>query len=219
MAWYDFWKRKRITPTPTPPTPKPTQSSVPSPRIKPAPELAQFQIRRFFYNEAGFQTYASFFAHWDGWVTAGHCLTEAKHLLPDFAGGEVHSWPSGLDAATMGCTLSKACPASPYSGQDIICTGFPAGSDVAAQRRGKVYIQRPGEDGTWIAHIIAPDEPVVTGMSGGAVIDAASGIPIGIIITRNSPADLNNDRIADQSCDFVSLAAVWAAIDDASRIV
>ena len=74
-----------------------------------------------------------------------------------------------------------------------------------------MYIQRPGAADTWIARIITPDEPVVTGMSGGAVMDA-SGQPIGILITRNSPADLNNDRDPDESFDFISLAGVWRAI-------
>jgi len=76
-----------------------------------------------------------------------------------------------------------------------------------AARVGKVYYERL--PGTWIAHIENPDEPVVTGMSGGPVIDAKTGEPIGIIITRNSPADLNNDRDPDESCDFISLAALW----------
>jgi len=48
-------------------------------------------------------------------------------------------------------------------------------------------------------------------MSGGPVVDADSGEPLGIIITRNSPADLNNDRDPDESCDFIALSAVWEA--------
>lgn len=79
-------------------------------------------------------------------------------------------------------------------------------------RRGHVYIERGAGSGTWIAHIETPDEPVVTGMSGGPIVDADSGAPIGIIITRNSPADLNNDRDPDESCDFIALSAVWEAV-------
>ena len=78
---------------------------------------------------------------------------------------------------------------------------------------------RPGANGTWIAHILDPDEPVVSGMSGGLVADAKTGAPLGIIITRNSPADLNNDRDPDESLDFVSLAAVWRAAQDAPGFV
>lgn len=170
-------------------------------------------IRRHFYNESGFQTYASFFAHWKGWVTAGHCLTEAADLLPDFADGDVICHPDGLDAALIGCELPDSCPAAPYPGQDIICIGYPAGCRTPETRHGKVYMQRPNAP-SWIAHIIDPDEPVVTGMSGGAVIDSASGTPIGIIITRNSPADLNNDRDPDESCDFTALTDLWRAVRD-----
>ena len=168
-------------------------------------------MRRHFYNERGFQTYASFFAHWGGWITAGHCLTEAAHKVPPFTNGEVIQRPGGHDAALIGCTLPNACPAPPRERQKIIIVGYPAGSDIPARREGFVYIQRPGMDGQWIAHIETPDEPVVTGMSGGAVMDAATGTPIGIIITRNSPADLNNDRDPDESCDFIALDAVWHA--------
>lgn len=177
----------------------------------PLSTIAGPDVRRHFYNEAGFQTYASFFQYWEGWITAGHCLSEAAELIPDFADGDVICHPDGLDAALIGCTLPQNCPAAPFPGQEIICIGYPAGCRTAEIRRGKVYMQRPNAP-SWIAHIIDPDEPVVTGMSGGAVIDAASGTPIGIIITRNSPADLNNDRDPDESCDFTALTDVWTAV-------
>ncbi len=77
-------------------------------------------------------------------------------------------------------------------------------------RKGVVYFERGA--GQWIAHIRDPDEPVVTGMSGGPVIDTETGEPIGIIITRNSPADLNNDRDPDESADFIALSSVWDAL-------
>ena len=183
--------------------------AVPTPRVKPQADLP-LDVRRYFYNEPGFQTYGSFFAHWSGWITAGHVITEAGGNLPDFAAVISSNWPGGLDAATLGCTLPKQKPQEPKRGQDIICIGFPAGSSVAASRRGKVYFRR--SETSWIAHIIAPDEPVVSGMSGGVVLDAETNTPIGIIITRNSPADLNNDRDPDESCDFTALSDVWAAI-------
>ncbi|MEP3892349.1 MAG: hypothetical protein ABJN69_17950 [Hellea sp.] len=44
------------------------------------------------------------------------------------------------------------------------------------------------------------------------VIDEATGEPIGIIITRNSPADLNNVRDSDESYEFIALSAVWDAV-------
>ena len=137
-------------------------------------------------------------------------MTDTNDLLPPFAGGELMSWPEGLDVALLGCSLPASRPKDPVIGQQVICKGFPAGARAVEQRRGKVYFER--NPGTWITHIQIPDEPVVTGMSGGPVIDLQTGEPIGIIITRNSPADLNNDRDPDESCDFIALSAVWDAV-------
>jgi len=136
-------------------------------------------------------------------------MTDTNDMLPPFASGDFTTWPEGLDAAMLGCRLPAKRPTDPVIGQKVICKGFPAGSRNLEQRRGKVYFER--NPGTWIAHIEMPDEPVVTGMSGGPVIDAATEAPIGIIITRNSPADLNNDRDPDESCDFIALSSVWDA--------
>ena len=169
-------------------------------------------VKRHFYNERGFQTYASFFAHWGGHISAGHAMTDCGDKLPPFASGPIESWPGGLDAALLGCRLPRQCPADPVPGQAVTCIGYPAGSSHPSIRGCKVYLERPGNKDTWIAHIFTPDEPVVTGMSGGAVLDARSNEPIGIIITRNSPADLNNDRDPDESLDFISLAGVWRAV-------
>ncbi len=176
------------------------------------------EVRRHFYNERGFQTYGSFFEHWGGWITAGHVLSEANGLIPDFANGEVIHSPAGLDGALIGCQIPDREPEDPRPGQNIYCIGYPAGSAHPARRDGRVYLQRPGQADTWIAHILTPDEPVVTGMSGGAVFDKRTHAPIGIIITRNSPADLNNDRDPDESFDFVSLAGVWRAIKEESFV-
>ena len=167
-------------------------------------------IRRYFHNERNFQCYTSWFAHWGGWISAGHCLTEAQDHLPDFAQGDFIKWPDGLDAALVNCTLPSTRPADPVIGQDVILKGFPAGSQTLETRTGRVYFERmPGQ---WITHIFEPDEPVVTSMSGGPVLDANTGDPIGIIITRNSPADLNNDRDPDESADFIALSSVWDAV-------
>lgn len=180
-----------------------------------APKPESFEnnlVQRHFFNEPGFQTYGSFFSHWGGYITAGHVMDECGGLLPPFAKGSVDTWPSGLDAALIGCTLPKQSPPTPSAGLHVHCIGFPAGSKHAAIRKAKVYLERPGAPGTWIAHILTPDEPVVTGMSGGAVFEARTGQPLGIIITRNSPADLNNDRDPDESLDFIALASVWDAL-------
>ena len=138
-------------------------------------------------------------------------MSGTNDMLPPFAAGELLSWPEGLDAALIGTRLPKRKPPAPRRGQEVICKGYPAGSRSLEVRHGNVYIERMAGSGTWIAHIKSPDEPVVTGMSGGPVIDALTQEPIGIIITRNSPADLNNDRDPDESCDFIALSAVWEA--------
>lgn len=193
--------------------PEPAPQGAPPPLItRPTESFETGLIRRHFYNEAGFQTYGSFFSAWQGWITAAHVLDEAKGLLPPFADGNTDKWPAGLDAALIGCTLPDQMPRAPKSGQLIKCIGYPAGSAHPAERQAKVYMKRPGQTDTWIAHILEPDEPVVTGMSGGAVIDIETDMPIGIIITRNSPADLNNDRDPDESLDFVSLSGVWEVL-------
>ncbi len=176
----------------------------------PIPDLGSTDIRRYFHNHSGFQCFTSWFAHWDGWISAGHCVTEAQDHLPDFARGKAISWPSRLDAALVGCTPPKTRPPVPMIGQDVIICGYPAGCRTMEQRTGRVYYERGA--GSWICHIFEPDEPVVTGMSGGPVLDARSLTPIGITITRNSPADLNNDRDPDESADFIALSAVWDAL-------
>ena len=137
-------------------------------------------------------------------------MTETNDLLPPFAKGDFTTWPEGLDAAILGCRLPAKRPKDPVIGQHVICKGFPAGSRTLELRKGEVYYER--NPGTWIAHIKVPDEPVVTGMSGGPVVDTKTGAPMGIIITRNSPADLNNDRDPDESCDFIALSAIWDAV-------
>lgn len=219
MAWYDFLKGifggdDKSTPPPEPkpaPTPAPKPAPIPTPRPKPAPPtITAGDVRRHFYNEPGFQTYGSFFHCWGGWITAGHVLSEAGDFVPPFAGDAVRSWPGGLDAALLSCVLPSTRPAPPTVGQSLIVRGYPAGSRFVEDRQASAYYERA--PGVWIAHITMPDEPVVTGMSGGAVIDAASGQPLGILITRNSPADLNSDRDPDESCDFVALSAVWDAV-------
>lgn len=207
MSIFRFFRRPN--PNTTPSDAPPSASAAPS---SPASRLdVNLDVRRYFHNERHFQCYTSWFAHWDGWVSAGHCLTEAQDHLPDFTTSQsFEKWPDGLDAAVVGCTLPAIRPAPPLIGQDVVLQGYPAGSRHLEERTGRVYFER--SPGQWILHIVTPDEPVVTGMSGGPVLDATTGEPIGIIITRNSPADLNNDRDPDESADFIALSAVWEAM-------
>ncbi len=248
MAWYDFLKgifgggkdKGRKDETSTPPTNEPVTTPhtpvitppvisapvTPTPQPYPRPPLIrELEVRRHFYNQPSFQTYGSFFAHWGGWITAGHVLTSASDLAPPFAKGLVQSWPQGLDAAVVGCALPSQPPKPPRTGQRVIIKGYPAGSRYLEERQAKVYYERKPLTGsteagsTWIAHILLPDEPVVTGMSGGVVVDAQSNTPIGILITRNSPADLDSDQDPDESCDFVALSDVWHALSNPDLVV
>ncbi len=254
MAWYDFLKNifgggkdksgegntettppstpnqpvttpqaPQQTPVITAPVSPPPSPVTPTPYPRP-PLIRELEVRRHFYNQPSFQTYGSFFAHWGGWITAGHVLTSAADIIPPFANGHVQSWPLGLDAAVMGCTLPSQPPKPPRMGQRVIIKGYPAGSRYLEERQAKVYYERKsatefGSSSTWIAHILLPDEPVVTGMSGGVVVDAQSNIPIGILITRNSPADLDSDQDPDESCDFVALSDVWHALSNPDLVV
>ena len=220
-----MWSRlfRRLTGAPSPqkvmpvhqePIPKPTPSADSTPL---SPWVKQNdEVRRHFFNEDRFQCYASFFAHWDGWITAGHCMTDAQDHIPPFTRGDMIKWPDGLDAGLIGCRLPATPPRAPKIGEDVIAEGFPAGSRTLETRTGTVYFQR--SPGTWIMHIKTPDEPVVTGMSGGRVRSLETGEVLGIIITRNSPADLDRDRDPDESCDFTALADVWQAVRGAPLV-
>ena len=181
--------------------------TVPAPVVS---EPEEARVRRYFHNLERFQCYTTWFSFWGGWISAGHCVSDAQGHVAAFARGKVMSWPDGLDAALVGCALPAARPTAPRVGQDVVLQGYPAGSAHLASRTAKVYLQR--SPGQWITHITQPIEPVVTGMSGGPVLDAVTREPIGIIITRNSPADLNNDRIPDESADFIALSDVWDAV-------
>lgn len=196
--------------------PKKPEAYIPPPGQNPRP----FKVRRHFFNLKNVQCYGTFFPYWDGWITAGHVLTSSQHKWPKFAGsGPIDLWPEGLDAALKGCALPASPPPAPYSGQLVRLMGFPAGSRHLETRLSTVYIEREAGSGNWIAQIKAPDEPVVTGMSGGPVIDIKTDLPIGIIITRNSPADLDADQVPDQSCDFIALSAVWQAVRKTQSVV
>ncbi len=214
---FDFFKR-RPKPGPEPyirrqSRPQSQPDLHDTPPLPPVPSGSvsnTLDVRRFFHNHSNFQCYTTWFSLWGGWASAGHCITDAQGHTADFAKGSLIDWPDGLDAALVGITRPEIAPAKPYVGQAVQLRGFPAGSRHMEVRDGTVYHER--SPGQWIVHIKDPDEPVVVGMSGGPVIDVATGNPIGILITRNSPADLNRDRDPDESADFIALADIWAAL-------
>ena len=169
------------------------------------------RVHRHFHNRDRIQTYSTWFDCWDGRISAAHCVESAGGRWPYLPAGD-HGVlrPNALDAALLGCEVPRERPAAPVPGQAVSVFGYPAGSRFLEARRGSVYARRyPGQ---WILKIDAPAEPVVVGMSGGPVIDDATGAVIGILITRNSPAQIDHDPENDESCDFVPLSAVWDAL-------
>lgn len=165
-------------------------------------------LKRHFFDERGIQVFGSFFQLWGGWITAGHVINQMLKTSPPFASGNQILYPGQMDAALIGCSLPHQQPPAPVVGQRIVVAGYPAGSSQPTFREAEVYMQRPSTT-DWIATISSPSEPVVVGMSGGAVYDAQTKAIIGILITRNSPADLDADGRADQNFDFVALHDVW----------
>ncbi len=177
--------------------------------VEPSPLLpANISLKRHFFDERGIQVYGSFFQLWGGWITAGHVIRQMLNTSPPFASGQQILYPGQMDAALMGCTIPDQQPRAPVIGQKIVVAGYPAGSSTPSFREAEVYMQRP-QTTDWIATISSPAEPVVVGMSGGVVYDATSKAIVGILITRNSPADLDADDRADQNFDFVAMYDVW----------
>lgn len=167
-------------------------------------------LERYFYNDRGVQVFGSFFRLWDGWATAAHVMEQMLGTAPPFTEGPMLIRPAGLDAALIGCTLPDTPPPAPTRGQKLVAAGFPAGSLTPSLRTAEVYLQRPTTQ-DWIATISTPPEPVVVGMSGGAVCDASTGRILGVMITRNSPADTDMDGVMEQNFDFVALYDIWHA--------
>lgn len=167
-------------------------------------------LTRYFLNNGIIQTYGSFFRLWNGWATAGHVYKEMNRTAPPFATGDRIIEPNYLDAALFGTTLPETRPPEPVQGQKLLAIGYPAGSGTPAERQAEVYIRRSSE--SFIARILSPKEPVVVGMSGGIVLDLNSAEPVGIIVVRNSPADLDRDGEKDESFDFVALSDLYDAV-------
>ncbi len=176
----------------------------------PARQEALSRLTRYFLNDGVIQTYGSFFRLWNGWATAAHVYQDMRKKAPDFATGTPIIGPEFLDAALFGVQLPDTAPPEPVPGQKLLAIGYPAGSSEPSERHAEVYLRRSSE--SFIARIHAPKEPVVVGMSGGIVIDRDTAEPVGIIIVRNSPADLDFDGEKDESFDFVALSDLYAAV-------
>lgn len=175
-----------------------------------ARKVALERLTRYFFNDGRAQTYGSFFRLWDGWATAAHVYTEMSRTAPPFATGDRIIEPNFLDVAFFGTTLPPSRPPEPVEGQKLLAIGYPAGSLEPSAREAEVYLRRSSE--TFIARIFTPHEPVVVGMSGGIVVDLETAEPVGVIVIRNSPADLDRDGQKDESFDFVALSDAYDAI-------
>lgn len=196
--------------------------------------LKSVDLRRYFYEglipnrdhsdlkNQGY-VYGSLFSHWGGWITAGHVIYDANHIPPPYANGELIYRPGKLDAALVGCRLPDTPPPNIHEQDKIIVSGFPAGSAAPAIRDGAAYIYRKPQSweakdfGRWIVRIDQPNEPVVSGMSGGVAINATTGQIVGIVTHTNSPSNIDSDPETDHSLDIVSLYDVWHAVKSADQ--
>lgn len=199
----------------------------------------QIDIRRHFFDEATFETYGTFFALWDGWISAGHVADAAADGVPPFASEPLVKWPivddgllnaafpneidrinvDKLDAALYNCHVPTDQPAQLQDNQLVTVHGFPAGSAFMSSREGYVYL-RASNERKWIIAITSPSEPVTSGMSGGVVLDVQTGDPVAIIVERNSKSDIDGDQIPmEHSLRVISLHDVWRAINDSSGFV
>ena len=160
--------------------------------------------------------YGTYWKHCGGWFTADH-VHEAMNLdAPDFVSRGVVRAPGIIDAVWYGKKWSCAAPQNPTVGMSVYLLGYPGGSDKPTLREGTVHFHRTesGSDGyqtgTWIIVFEPRDdagiagEAVVGGMSGGIVTDTDLN-PVGILVTQNSPADLNGDGALEHSVDIVGL--------------
>ena len=176
---------------------------------------ANIDVRRYFFDDDDVHTYGTFYANWDGWITAAHVVRDMKYTTPPFASGDLIYQPDGLDAALIGCILPDTEPPQLREGMNLKVIGYPAGSQTPAVREGVVHYTVPGS-GKWIIRIDNPHEPVVSGMSGGVVINTETELPIGIVIEANHKADLDQDPELDHSLNVVSLCDVWNAVKNVS---
>ena len=181
-------------------------------------------VKRFVVSRGVSDTsYGTYWKYCGGWFTADH-VHEAMDLnTPKYIKPAVVRAPGVIDAAWYGKKWTCEPPLSPEIGMAVYVLGYPGGSDEPTLRQGTVHFHRMEsgsegyQTGTWIV-VFEPredagisGEAVVTGMSGGIVTDADLN-PVGILVTQNSPADINGDGGLDQSVDIVGL-------DDAYRIL
>lgn len=165
-------------------------------------------------------SFGTYWKYCGGWFTADHVHEAMDNKSPDFISRDVVRAPGIIDAAWYGKKWSCAAPSNPKVGMPVYVLGYPGGSDKPTLREGVVHFNRT-ESGspayqmpTWIV-VFGPredagisGEAVTVGMSGGIVTDYNYN-PVGILVTQNSPADLNGDGSLEQSVDIVGLADAY----------
>jgi len=181
--------------------------------------VKQFDVRRGVSDTS----YGTYWKYCGGWFTADH-VHEAMNLQPpNFVSARAVRAPGLIDVVWYGKKWSCDAPNAPEIGMPVYLLGYPGGSDKPSLRQGKVHFHRTegGSEGyqnrTWIV-VFEPredagifGEAVTIGMSGSIVTDTELN-PIGLLVTQNSPADMDGDGLLEQSVDIVSL-------DDAYRIL
>ena len=181
-------------------------------------DVVEKQIVKTFDVKRGVSdtSYGTYWKHCGGWFTADHVHTAMNLEAPKFVRGTVVRAPGVIDAVWYGKNWSCGAPISPKVDMAVYVLGYPGGSDKPTLREGTVHFQRVEsgsagyQTGTWIV-VFEPredagisGEAVVSGMSGGIVTDYNFN-PVGILVTQNSPADLNGDGVLEQSVDIVGL--------------
>jgi len=171
---------------------------------------------------------------WDGHISADHVHVGARHNVPHFAKGPAVRAEGVIDVVLYGCRVPTIKPRLPQLGETLTVSGYPAGSATLEHRHASVHWHRKARDSnseysvpTWVGKIDTPHPPypydsthfdaVYGGMSGG-LVSAVDGEPLGILVTQNGLADLNNDGITDDSFDFVALADVWEVFNESPAV-
>jgi len=174
--------------------------------------VESYSMTRGFINNA----YGTYWNYCGVWITADHVHRETLGGVPENVVGDAVKQESFIDATFYGNDWTCENPEDFIEGQDVWMAGYSGGNEELAVRRGQVYLKRSssGSDGyenpTWI--IIFPkngvnsilNEPVAGGMSGGIVVDAETNLPLGIIVTQNSEAEIQGFGSVHSS-DVVSL--------------
>jgi len=191
------------------------------------------KVRKWLYKDNTTRNSGTVWELWGGYVTADHVHVGARHTIPHFADGPINRIAGHIDACLYGCTLPSKRPRDPMEGEQVTVSGYPAGTGHLEHRYASVYLKRPDGPNAgynvsgWIGKIDQWHPPhkadstlfdaVYGGMSGG-LVSATDGTPLGILITQNGLADLDNDGFNDDSFDFISLAQVWEELQDAPMV-